>query len=349
MKRKATIRDVARKAGVSIASVSLILKGVGKFADPTIKKVWAAVNELQYCPNPYARKIFLGETAEHRPTQLLMRIGYRPSYMPRQNDLQNILTCSFNDACAEYGYFGVNYLYRHELGFRNSLLLNDLVDGVVLGTHHREVIESIRGRVPAVLVNVNMDPEIVGMPLVMPDYEPCFQSAFEALSNRGYPAKIAILRVLASNLKDSVILDPDRLSGPMESAARKTVPPGGSSMAVSCLDIFSEAPGDGLKKTVDAIARMVKRDNIRIFAVLQIGPVGELIQRLNQRGISLPRDAVIIKPDYWEKDFPGTIQIHVDREKLMGKAVELLVRMLERHEIENKEYLVPCRKIQINL
>ena len=33
----------------------------------------------------------------------------------------------------------------------------------------------------------------------------------------------------------------------------------------------------------------------------------------------------------------------------MGKAVELLVRMLERHEIENKEYLVPCRKIQINL
>ena len=348
MKRKATIRDVAKKAGVSIASVSLILKGVGKFADPTIKKVWAAVNELQYCPNPYARKIFSGETAEHRPTQLLMRIGYRPSYMPLQNDLQNILTCSFNDACAEYGYFGVNYLYRHELGFRNSLLLNDLVDGVVLGTHHREVIESIRGRVPAVLVNVNMDPEIVGMPLVMPDYEPCFQSAFEALSNRGYPPKIAILRVLASNLKDSVILDPDRLSGPMESAARKTVPPGGS-MDVSCLDIFSEAPGDGLEKTVDAIARMVKRDNIRIFTVLQIGPAGELIRRLNQRGISLPRDAVIIKPDYWEKDLPGTIQIHVDREKLMGKAVELLVRMLERHEIENKEYLVPCRKIQINL
>ena len=345
--KKATIRDVAKKAEVSIASVSLILKGAGKFAEPTIRKVWAAVNELQYRPNPYARKIFAGEAAEHRPTQLLMRIGYRPSDVPLQNDLHNLLTCSFNEACAQYGYFGVNYLYRHELGFRNSLLLNDLVDGVVLGTHHREVIESIRGRVPAVLVNVNMNPETVKMPLVMPDFEPCFRSAFETLSQRGYPPEIAILRGYDSQIKNSVILDLDRLSRPME-CARTALGLCKGKKYIHDLDISSRNPAEGLEKAADWIACMVKRENIRIFTLLQIGPVEELIARLNRRGIRLPEDAVIVKPDYWAKDLPGTIQIHVDREKLMGKAVELLIGMIEKQEIGNREYLVPCRKIQIN-
>ncbi len=347
MKKRATIRDVARKAEVSIASVSLILKGVGKFADPTIKKVWAAVNELQYRPNPYVRKIFAGETAEHRPTQLLMRIGYRPSEMPRQNDLQNILTCSFNEACSQYGYFGVNYHYRHELGFRNSLLVNDLVDGVVLGTHHREVIESIRGRIPAVLVNVNMDPKTVKMPLVLPDFEPCYRKAFETLLNRDYPAKIAILRGYDSQIKNSVILDLDRLSQPME-CARKALGLCKGKEYIYDLDISSRDIGTSLETTADRIAQLIKRENIRIFGLLQISPIGKLIQRLNQRGIRLPEDAVIVKPDYWEDDLPGTVQIHIDREKLMEKAVEILVGLIEKQKI-GAEYSVPCRKIEYGL
>jgi len=47
-KRRANIRDVARKAGVSIATVSRILNGSGSFSPRTVASVRKAVNQLGY-------------------------------------------------------------------------------------------------------------------------------------------------------------------------------------------------------------------------------------------------------------------------------------------------------------
>ena len=62
MNKRATIRDVAKAAGVSITTTSQVIKGIGNFSDATIKRVWQVVNELNYTPNPYAKKYFSGET-----------------------------------------------------------------------------------------------------------------------------------------------------------------------------------------------------------------------------------------------------------------------------------------------
>ena len=62
--RKSTIRDVAKAAGVSIATVSYVLKGTGRVSESTIKRVWQVVNELNYTPNPYAQKLFARDSAE---------------------------------------------------------------------------------------------------------------------------------------------------------------------------------------------------------------------------------------------------------------------------------------------
>ncbi|MBR2426674.1 MAG: LacI family DNA-binding transcriptional regulator [Lentisphaeria bacterium] len=61
--KKTTIRDVAKVAGVSIATVSYVLKGTGRVSESTIKRVWQVINDLNYSPNPYARKLFAGESA----------------------------------------------------------------------------------------------------------------------------------------------------------------------------------------------------------------------------------------------------------------------------------------------
>ena len=54
-----TIRDVARRASVSVASVSRALNGVDNVRSETRERILAAVNELGYVPNAAARSLSL--------------------------------------------------------------------------------------------------------------------------------------------------------------------------------------------------------------------------------------------------------------------------------------------------
>ena len=58
----ATIRDVARRAGVSISTVSLALNQSGPVSVETHDKVWNAAREVGYAPNALAQSLKLGRT-----------------------------------------------------------------------------------------------------------------------------------------------------------------------------------------------------------------------------------------------------------------------------------------------
>jgi len=57
MKQEITIIDIARKAGVSTATVSRVLNGTGSVREDTRKKVEEAVRELDYQPNIVAKNL----------------------------------------------------------------------------------------------------------------------------------------------------------------------------------------------------------------------------------------------------------------------------------------------------
>ncbi|WP_207703573.1 ribose utilization transcriptional repressor RbsR [Candidatus Enterococcus ferrettii] len=60
MGKKATIKDVARFSGVSIATVSLVLNGnAHKFSPATVAKVIEAKKELNYSPNYFAQRMVI--------------------------------------------------------------------------------------------------------------------------------------------------------------------------------------------------------------------------------------------------------------------------------------------------
>ena len=59
----ATIRDVARAAGVSIATVSAILNGTARVSEKLTKRVWQAIEATQYSPDGVARSLRLGRTS----------------------------------------------------------------------------------------------------------------------------------------------------------------------------------------------------------------------------------------------------------------------------------------------
>ena len=58
----ATIKDVARVAGVSIATVSATLNGTARVSEKRSKRVWDAIRSVGYTPHGIARSLRLGHT-----------------------------------------------------------------------------------------------------------------------------------------------------------------------------------------------------------------------------------------------------------------------------------------------
>ncbi|MFD0251105.1 LacI family DNA-binding transcriptional regulator [Streptomyces sp. NPDC048594] len=58
----ATLKDVAERAGVSIKTVSNVVRGVPRVSDATRSRVLRAVDELGYRPNPSARRLRTGRS-----------------------------------------------------------------------------------------------------------------------------------------------------------------------------------------------------------------------------------------------------------------------------------------------
>src|ERR1700712_4806976 len=56
------IRDVARRAGVSISTVSRVTNGKGTVNREMAERVWRAVRELNYQPDPQARALVSGRS-----------------------------------------------------------------------------------------------------------------------------------------------------------------------------------------------------------------------------------------------------------------------------------------------
>ncbi len=57
-----TIRDVAREAGVSVATVSRVLNESGPVREETRQRVWSVAKALRYVPNQAARSLITRET-----------------------------------------------------------------------------------------------------------------------------------------------------------------------------------------------------------------------------------------------------------------------------------------------
>jgi len=57
-----SIRDVAKRAGVSIATVSRTVNHISSVDPELAKRVWKAVEEVGYVPNPQARALVSGRS-----------------------------------------------------------------------------------------------------------------------------------------------------------------------------------------------------------------------------------------------------------------------------------------------
>ncbi len=166
--KRTTIKDVAREAGVSIATVSRILNGENDFPETTQKRIWDAAHKLNYIPSQQARDLRNGNVPKRQKTNLIMRIFE----IGRDNPIGDRVTADsaqmFDWIANKHGFFTINYRYHRRQGFRCPPLLDQLTDGVIMGSPHKEVMESVAQKVPLVRVAVDKVPGMTHVPNVNP-------------------------------------------------------------------------------------------------------------------------------------------------------------------------------------
>ncbi len=86
--RVATIRDVAREAGVSVATVSRVLNNPQSVRDVTRARVEGVINDLKYRPDPTARRLSIGRTFT---IGVAMPFLTRPAFVERLRGIEAAL------------------------------------------------------------------------------------------------------------------------------------------------------------------------------------------------------------------------------------------------------------------
>lgn len=149
----ASIKDVARLAGVSEAAVSRVLNGNLKVKQETYERIMAAVEELGYKPNMLARGLAMGRTGTiglivpdiSTPFLAAIARGVESAAYPRG---YNVVLCdSSEDPDKEAAYV--------------DLLMRRLVDGVIVagapqqaGSTDRDALDMLKAaRIPTVLIS----------------------------------------------------------------------------------------------------------------------------------------------------------------------------------------------------
>ncbi|WP_438317459.1 LacI family DNA-binding transcriptional regulator [Candidatus Caldatribacterium sp. SIUC1] len=147
-----TIKDVAKRAGVTVTTVSRVLNNRGYISEATREKVYRAMKELNYQPNEIARS-------------LLRR---------RTNILGIILPTVVHPFFSELAFF-IEY-YAYEYGYKVMLCNSQLdqkkekeyvemlranqVDGIIMASHTLEVDEYLSLRLPLVTFDRQIAPDI---------------------------------------------------------------------------------------------------------------------------------------------------------------------------------------------
>lgn len=175
----ASIRDVAQRAGVSIATVSRTVNGISTVAPELAERVWNAVREVGYVPNTQARALVSGRS--HLLGLVVSEIT---------NPFFPELVQEFENLAVEQGYEvfigSTNYdATRTEALIRR--MLQRSVDGVAIMTFgiEEELIQKLVAHAFP-LVFVDAGPDLPNIRVLKVDYSEGIHEAVQHLAALGH-------------------------------------------------------------------------------------------------------------------------------------------------------------------
>jgi len=306
---EATIRDVARRAQVSVASVSRVLNRLDNVSDETRARVTAAVDALGYVPHAGARSLSLAKTGA---------IGV---VLPNlHGEFFSEIVRGMDRLATKRGYLLLLSNMHAQSGEAETVLraMRGRVDGLIVMAPHLEDVEfatAIPRGTPAVLVNTRA--EISDRPAIHLDNAAGARVVAEHFIATGRRRIVHISGPLGN-------IDAEERAGAFTAAldlhedVQSTVVQG---------DFYEESGGAAVAALIEA-----GRSFDAIFAGNDMMAIGAL-EALRARGLSVPEDVAVAGFD----DVPlashlGLTTVRVRIAELGERAIERLIRMLEGEE-----------------
>jgi DNA-binding LacI/PurR family transcriptional regulator len=146
----ATIRDVAKRAGVGLGTVSRVINDSPQVSAATRERVMTAIAALNFVPNPAARRLSLGKALT---VAVIVPWFTRPAEVERLRGVENILTESEYDLVL----YNVETPQKRDAYFRD-VPRREHTDGVLivsLPPRDDDVKLLAHSTVPVVLVDAN--------------------------------------------------------------------------------------------------------------------------------------------------------------------------------------------------
>jgi len=319
------IYDIAKKAGVSIATVSRVINGNGPVSDKTRDRVNKVMEELGYTPNVFARGLMVNSIKVLGILTIDVRDLYYASAIhtieveARQRGYDVILCSTGNDINQKKKYL--------------KLLLQKRVDGIVLvGSVFREkndnnhILEAAEN-VPVVMINGYVEGSNI----------------YSVICDDTLGVYSAVNYLVKNGRKDIVyIYDVDTFSGIGKIKGFK------KGMEENGLEIGQDSmikTMGGIDGGYSAIEKLVKEDR-KISAVVTAEDIlaAGVLKKLQEIGIKVPEDIAVIGYNnsiISRCTTPELTTIDNKVEAISSFAIKMLIDVIEGKNVPAKTVITP--------
>jgi LacI family transcriptional regulator len=309
----ATIRDVARSAGVSIATVSRVFNGSSRVSEQTASRVWSAASDLDYWPNSAARSLTthtsnaFGVLLPDLYGEFFSEVIRGIDHAARRHDYQILISSSHANADEIVGA---------------AKFMRGRIDGLIImasDTGSAEGIQQIAERFPVVLLNPCR--QVEGCSSISLANFAGARTIVEHLLDLGH-RDIAIVQGPPGNVDAE-----ERLRGYREALQGAGLAP---SPALEWPGDFTELSG---LRAADMLLQSTPRPTA-VFAANDCMAVG-FLSALHRSGLDVPESLAVVGFDdttiarYLS---PPLTTVHVDTYELGSRAVQLLLSSLDGSE-----------------
>lgn len=329
---KPTIKDIAKDAGVSIATVSYVINNTKPISSETRKRVLKSIKTLKYQPSKSARSLVTGKTGN---------IGFilTDDHFLRTEPFYTKIFLGTEFEARGEGYYILLTSIKSDFDKKDTLprfVVNKSVDGIIIAGKipHNFIARLSSHKIPTVFVDYI--PPTNSYPLVLIDNVHGGLIATNHLINLGHKN----IAFISGDIKHPSFSD--RLSGYRQALQQANIPVKNGLIHTSS-DYPDKEAGLRLSKKLFSSHKEVTA----VFAGNDSMAIGA-IHYLKSEGYNVPEDVSVIGFDGIEADLlldPPLTTISVPKVELGVEALKLLVNTLKNKKLFPKKLIVPVELV----
>jgi DNA-binding LacI/PurR family transcriptional regulator len=318
----ATIKDVAKVSGVTVTTVSRVLNNRGYISEITRKKVYEAMEKLNYQPNELARSLyrkksnFIGLIIPNVAHPFFAELTSFIEFYAYKQGYKVLICNSYQDSVKEREY--VEMLKRNQ------------VDGIIMGSHTLETSDYLVPTLPIVAIDRKLSHDI---PYVTSDNYKGGELATNLLIDKGCKKLVHISGPLELNTPAN-----NRYKAFMDVVEKKNVE---YVIVQAKLDIF---------ESYEKLAYKLFQEQPDIDGVFASSDMiaASIIHVANEIGKEIPRELKIVGYDdisIAHMIVPPLTTIKQPIEAMAELTVKVLINQIEHVEV-NLENVLPISLVE---